>query len=75
MDDKLIEVVIAALRSSGYDGLCNDDCGCGFEDFAPCGECYCYCTPAYNNPQTAKSKGFDNPDATGNLSQLVNKER
>lgn len=26
------------LIINGFDGLCSDECGCGVDDFAPCGE-------------------------------------
>jgi hypothetical protein len=36
MDVKTI--VEDAIREGGAAGLCNDDCGCGMDDFAPCGD-------------------------------------
>jgi hypothetical protein len=36
MDVKTI--VREYLIKHGHDGLCNEDCGCGLDDFAPCGE-------------------------------------
>ena len=30
------EIVAEYLKNNGYDGLCNEDCGCGLEDFMPC---------------------------------------
>lgn len=37
------------LVKNGYTGLCNCDaeCGCGFEDFAPCGEIGLCCEAAH----------------------------
>lgn len=26
------------IRQQGMDGLCNDECGCSLDDFAPCGD-------------------------------------
>lgn len=26
------------LEEDGYDGLCSEGCGCGLDDFMPCGE-------------------------------------
>jgi len=33
------EILIEWLKSKGHDGLFNEDagCGCGFDDFIPCG--------------------------------------
>lgn len=31
-------MVKSELRRLGAAGLCNDECGCGLEDFAPCGD-------------------------------------
>lgn len=31
------ELVKEAVEAHGMDGLCNQSCGCGLEDFAPCG--------------------------------------
>ena len=36
MDVKTI--VENAILKAGAAGLCNDDCGCGMDDFAPCGD-------------------------------------
>lgn len=42
------DIVESKLREMGADGLCNGDCecGCGLDDFVPCGECFCGCAPA-----------------------------
>lgn len=42
------EIIIDYLKSHGYDGLCNDDCGCGIDNIAPCDECFLSCVPAYH---------------------------
>ena len=44
----LQEFVIAALKAGGHDGMINDEgCGCGVDDFAPCGDGpYSECSPA-----------------------------
>lgn len=40
------EMLAAALKAAGADGLCTDDCGCHIRDLMPCGE-YCGdCEPA-----------------------------
>ena len=35
------------LIKYGYDGLCNEHCGCGINDLAPCDEMKSDCEPAY----------------------------
>ena len=43
------KIVSDYLRSSGFDGLFNEEgpCGCGLDNLAPC-ECICLdCEPAY----------------------------
>ena len=35
------------IKEHGYDGLCNDECGCGIDDLAPCGEPMGNCTAAF----------------------------
>jgi len=30
------EIVKIWLKENGFDGLCNEDCGCGLDYFAPC---------------------------------------
>lgn len=34
------------LKKHGFCGLCNVDCGCHIEDFAPCGAIFPSCEPA-----------------------------
>jgi hypothetical protein len=34
----VLEIVRLHVQRQGLDGLCNGDCGCGLEDFAPCGD-------------------------------------
>ena len=47
------ELLIGALKETGYDGLCSPEagCGCGFDDLMPCGgECVMSeCVPAYKS--------------------------
>lgn len=51
MSANVMSIITAWLRDHGYDGLCNEDCGCGLEGLAPC---LCHevgipptCKPAY----------------------------
>ena len=52
LNDKMPEI----LKSFGYDGLYYDgplgadDCGCGIEELAPCGNSLMGCEPAYKWP-------------------------
>ncbi len=39
-------IVAEFLKAHGFDGLCNDDCGCDISDLNPCGECFYSCVPA-----------------------------
>jgi hypothetical protein len=41
------EIIIKYLKDNGYDGLYDDDCGCGIDDLMPCGNSPYYCNPAY----------------------------
>ena len=43
------DIVIDYLEKNGYDGLCNPsiECGCGLDDFIPCGEMGQNCEAAY----------------------------
>ncbi|MCL2223602.1 MAG: hypothetical protein FWB96_01395 [Defluviitaleaceae bacterium] len=53
------EIIRSYLEEHGYDGLCNSkyECGCGVEDFTPCGNCdITVCEVAYVNDCTTCSK-------------------
>ena len=41
-------IILEYIKKNGYIGLCNDECGCGcgLEDFMPCGEDCSQCEPA-----------------------------
>ncbi len=56
------EILIEWLKEHGYSGLWNEDeCGCGIDDFMPCGESPENCQPGYRvpcDPETSDS-GFD----------------
>lgn len=41
------EIMAAWLKEHGYDGLCNESCGCGVDDLMPCEEGGRDCVPAY----------------------------
>lgn len=40
-------IIADYLRAGGYDGLAGDECGCGLDDLAPCGEPFMGCMPAW----------------------------
>lgn len=41
------EIIKEYLEENGYDGLCNDECGCSNYDLMCCGEPNTNCKPAY----------------------------
>lgn len=43
------DIVTEYLKSNGYDGLYNDDCGCPVDDLAPCCQLYDDCTAGYRH--------------------------
>lgn len=43
---RVLELVAQNLRQLGADGLCNDECGCGLDDLAPCKDWIGDCVPA-----------------------------
>jgi hypothetical protein len=44
------DIVLKYLKDNNYDGLCNEGCGCGFDDFMPCSvNIYNDCEPAYKH--------------------------
>jgi hypothetical protein len=48
---KLTDIVRVWIAEHGYDGLCNEDCGCTLDDFMPCdGWGLQFCIPAYRHP-------------------------
>ena len=41
------EIIKKYLRENGYDGLCNEKCGCGIDNLMPCDTFACQsCVPA-----------------------------
>lgn len=53
------QIVSDWLKANGYDGLCDDECGCTLEDFMPCDEPRQSCEPAYKQNETpAQSYDF-----------------
>jgi hypothetical protein len=46
---RVIEILKAHLAAGGFDGLVQTDaeCGCGLDDFQPCGGDFSTCEPAY----------------------------
>ena len=45
----VIEIVKQYLKENGYDGLCNEDCGCVIDDLAPCEEMSEQCEAGYKH--------------------------
>ncbi len=41
------EIIKQYLETNGFDGLCNDDCGCSKDDLFPCGNIQEDCNPAF----------------------------
>jgi hypothetical protein len=60
------EILIEYLTVNGYQGLCNECCGCGIadpDDFIPCeGEIVNNCTPAYLVKATESTEDYDKGD-------------
>lgn len=51
-------IVSKYLLDNGYDGLCNDGCGCFLDDFMPCGNCHNDCVPGYEGKFEDGDKGI-----------------
>lgn len=53
------EIVVDYLRKIGADGLCNPGscCGCGLDDFVPCGADMADCVPAKRVPVPEEEQG------------------
>jgi hypothetical protein len=50
------EIVIAALKEMGADGLCEGECGCGLDNLMPCETVPIWCVPAKKVPVPAAHK-------------------
>ena len=51
------DVLIKGLRAIGAEGLCSPgECGCGFDDFVPCGHDPLGCVPAKKAPVPEEEK-------------------
>ena len=50
----VLAIISDRLKELGADGLCNESCGCGLSDLAPCGEHFGYCEPAKRRIATKK---------------------
>jgi hypothetical protein len=46
---EVVDIVREWLEKNGYDGLCNEECGCGLDDFTPCGYIKNDCLAAYKH--------------------------
>lgn len=46
----VVDMIKEYLKNHNFDGLCcldgDENCGCGIDDLAPCGEIGMYCQPA-----------------------------
>ena len=52
------EIIIAALKEMGADGLCEGECGCGLDDLMPCFDGSCsVCVPAKEVPVPEELQG------------------
>jgi hypothetical protein len=47
------EIIEAYLKEHGYDGLCDDECGCSIDDLMEC--CSGFCEPGYKVPCDPKT--------------------
>ena len=47
MSKTVREIVQEWLRTNGYDGLCDVECGCEIDDLMPCLEDCGHCVPGY----------------------------
>jgi hypothetical protein len=45
----VLEIIKLYLESNGFDGLTNDECGCGLDDLVPCESDCSMCCPAYKS--------------------------
>jgi hypothetical protein len=50
------EIIIDYIKQHGFDGLCDLECGCGLDDFAPCGDVRDTCEPAYKRTREECAK-------------------
>ena len=48
-----VDRVKKRLEYGGFDGLCNDQCGCDIDDLAPCDDMQNDCTPGYIHHHTS----------------------
>lgn len=62
MDVKMTvkSILINWLREQGYDGLCGEECGCGFDDLMSFCETPAGCVPAYKCKKGLKCDHEDN---------------
>lgn len=48
------EIVRQHLIEHGFDGLCDDECGCLLYDFMPCCDPHPSCIPGYKHKATSE---------------------
>ena len=41
------DIIVKYLKNNGYDGLCNENCGCPINDLMPCDESLADCEPGH----------------------------
>jgi len=46
----VLEIVKGYLETNGFDGLCNETCGCSKNDLFPCDDACMDCIAAYATP-------------------------
>ena len=54
----VLEIVREYLEKHGYDGLCNEECGCTLEDLEPCGEMMSDCCACYRHRDLSRRTGW-----------------
>lgn len=75
---EVIEVIKEYAKANGYDGLVGNECGCSFEDLAPCGGDCSACSFGYVCPcETCEPEFKENCNAfnAGDFDDMVLPEK